>query len=263
MKMKLFHVDSFTNTIFKGNPAAVCFLNKWLDDEIMSSIAVENNLAETAFCMVNEDGYHLRWFTPEYEIDLCGHATLATAHIIFTEIEPDSDRIEFESVSGTLTVTRDVNGKGYVMDFPSRMPVKSDLPDVILKGIGKDPVEVYKSRDYVLVYETEEDVVNINPDRELLNTINIDPGGVIVTAKGDDIDFVSRFFTPQASIFEDPVTGSAHCSLIPFWAERLGKQTMVAKQLSDREGMLYCENADDRVFIKGEAVTFFKGEIYL
>ncbi len=263
MKLKLFHVDSFTDTLFKGNPAAVCFLNEWLDDSVMSSIAIENNLAETAFCVINHNGYHLRWFTPEYEIDLCGHATLATAHIIFTEIEPDISSIVFESASGKLTVTRDTEGKGYIMDFPSRMPLKSELPDIIQKGIGKDPVEVYKSRDYVLVYNTEEDVINITPDRELLNTINIDPGGVIVTAKSESVDFVSRFFTPQASIFEDPVTGSAHCSLVPFWAERLGKQKMVAKQLSDRTGTLYCENSGERVFIKGEAVTFFKGEIYL
>lgn len=257
MQIPIYQVDAFTNRLFGGNPAAVCLLDHWLEDSILQSIAMENNLAETVFIKKVGTGYGIRWFTPEIEMDLCGHATLAAAHILFTEFENSSDEIVFDSNSGTLKVSQ--NEGMYSMDFPARKPLPSTLPEIILQGIGKPPTEVFKSRDHVLVYKTVHEVKSIRPNRAILDQINLDPGGIIVTAKGDTVDFVSRFFTPQASIFEDPVTGSAHCSLIPFWAERLGKNKLTALQISPREGTLFCENKGDRVIISGEAVTFLKG----
>ncbi len=261
MKIPIFQVDAFTSQLFKGNPAAVCMLDEWLSDEQMLNIAKENNLAETAFCKAKGAGYAIKWFTPEIEMDLCGHATLATAHVLFQAYIPAKNEVVFQSNSGPLKVSR--AGAVYRMDFPSRVPHPTPLTGLILEGIGKAPLEVYKARDYVLLYETQAEIEAIMPDQALLNTINLDPGGIIVTAPGNEVDFVSRFFTPQASIFEDPVTGSAHCSLIPFWAKRLKKDKLLAQQLSDRGGTLYCENVGDRVWISGEAVTFLKGTIYL
>lgn len=261
MEIPIFQVDAFTDQLFQGNPAAVCMVDEWLSDEIMLNIAKENNLAETAFCKAVETGYAIKWFTPEIEMDLCGHATLATAHVLFQEYISSKNEVVFQSNSGPLTVSRD--GARYRLDFPSRMPQPADLTGLILEGIGKAPLEVYKARDYVLLYETQADIETIMPDQALLNTINLDPGGIVVTAAGNEVDFVSRFFTPQASIFEDPVTGSAHCSLIPFWAKRLKKDKLIAQQLSARGGTLYCENVGDRVWISGEAVTFLQGKIYL
>ena len=261
MEIPIFQVDAFTDQLFQGNPAAVCIVDEWLSDELMLNIAKENNLAETAFCKQVETGYAIKWFTPEIEMDLCGHATLATAHVLFQNYVRSKNEIVFESNSGPLIVSRD--GARYRLDFPSRVPQPADLTALILEGIGKAPLEVYKARDYVLLYETQAVIEAILPDQALLNTINLDPGGIVVTAPGNEVDFVSRFFTPQASIFEDPVTGSAHCSLIPFWAKRLKKDKLVAQQLSARGGTLYCENVGDRVGISGEAVTFLKGTIYL
>ena len=261
MKIPIYQVDAFSNQLFTGNPAAVCLLNDWLDDETLLNIAKENNLAETAFCIPQNDRYAIRWFTPEIEVDLCGHATLATAHVLFREIGNDQERILFTSMSGELIVTK--KDKLYSMDFPSRMPLGTSLPEVIREGLGKAPKETYKARDYVLVYDSEEEVKNIVPKIEILNTINLDPGGIIVTAKGDEADFVSRFFTPLASLFEDPVTGSAHCSLIPFWAKRLGKEKMLAYQISERKGVLHCEDRGDRVLISGEAITYLRGTIQI
>ena len=222
MKHNLFQIDAFTDTIFGGNPACVVPLDNWLPDEILLKIAKENAVAETAFFVDKGEKIHLRWFTPEIEMDLCGHATLATAHSLATILDYKKDEIIFETLSGDLIVK--VENGYYKMDFPSRMPVPDILPPTISKSLNIQPKEILKSRDYVLVYENETEIRNIKIDRQLFDQINLDPGGVIVTAIGDNCDFVSRFFTPQASILEDPVTGSAHCSLIPFWAKKTQKK---------------------------------------
>jgi PhzF family phenazine biosynthesis protein len=261
MKYNLYQIDAFTDKIFGGNPACVVPLDKWLPEDIMLKIAKENAVAETAFFVYNGDKIHLRWFTPEIEMDLCGHATLATAHCLKTILNYQSDKIIFETMSGDLNVL--VHKDLYKMDFPSRMPTPVDLPKTILTSLNIKPKEVLKARDYVLVYENETQIRNIKIDRQLFDQINLDPGGVIVTSIGDDCDFVSRFFTPQASILEDPVTGSAHCSLIPFWAERLNKKELFALQVSERIGKLYCEDQGNRVIISGKAKTYSIGNFWI
>jgi len=259
MQLQLFQVDAFTDEIFGGNPAAVCPLDHWLPDDVMQKIAMENSVAETSFFIPLNDGFEIRWFTPVIEMDLCGHATLATAHVIARHLNSQLSTLKFHSKSGILTVT--VENELLTMDFPSRRPLPSDLPQIILDAIQEKPVEVLKSRDYVLVFKTEETIRSMKPDQGILNQINLDPGGIIVTAKGDEVDFVSRFFTPQASIFEDPVTGSAHCSLIPYWAQKLEKRSMCALQLSSRVGKLQCKDLGERVLISGKAVTYLEGRI--
>ena len=259
MKLDLFQVDTFTDKVFCGNSAAVCVLDHWLSDDLMQKIAMENALAETAFVVGSGSNFEIRWFTPEIEMDLCGHATLAAAHVLKEHKNLTDKEICFSSNSGDLNV-RFEDGLIH-LDFPSRMPQPAEAPIEILEAICNQPLAVYKSRDYMLVFESEEQVRNLKVNKGLLDRINLDPGGVIVTAKGNDVDFVSRFFTPQASILEDPVTGSAHCSLIPFWSEKLGKDTLVAKQLSDRLGTLYCQNNGERVIISGKAVTYMGGVI--
>jgi PhzF family phenazine biosynthesis protein len=259
MQLPIFQVDAFTNKIFSGNPAAVCPLEHWLPDDIMQQIAAENSVAETAFFISLNDGFKIRWFTPEIEIDLCGHATLAAAHVIAKHLNSPFTSLKFHSKSGILTVK--VENELLTMDFPSRKPEPDDLPQIISDAVQPKPVEVLKSRDYVLVFETEEIIRSMKPDQSILNQINLDPGGIIVTARGNEVDFVSRFFTPQASIFEDPVTGSAHCSLIPYWSERLGKDSLLALQLSPRAGKLLCKDLGKRVLISGEAVTYLEGRI--
>jgi PhzF family phenazine biosynthesis protein len=261
MKLNLYQIDAFTDEIFGGNPACVVPLDYWLDDETLLNITKENAVAETAFFVDKGDKIHLRWFTPEIEMDLCGHATLATAHCLKTILNYKSGTIVFETLSGDLIVI--VEQDLYKMDFPSRMPIASKLPKEIEQSLNIQPKEIYKSRDFVLVYENESQVRNINIDRQFFDQINLDPGGVIVTAVGEHCDFVSRFFTPQASILEDPVTGSAHCSLTPFWAARLGKKELTALQVSDRVGQLYCEDKEDRVIISGKAVTYSIGNFWL
>ena len=264
MNIKFYQIDAFTDRLFGGNPAAVCILDHWLHDEVLLDIAKENNLAETAFFLPLEHGsYHLRWFTPEIEMDLCGHATLATAYVIFEELSHDSDLITFETKSGILTVRKIDNS--YELDFPSRPPVSAKLPQIISDSLNIQPVEVWKARDYLLVYNAEEEIWQIKPNLAIINQINIDPGGIIVTAKSDieGIDFVSRFFTPQASIFEDPVTGSAHCTLVPYWSNRLKKNQFNAKQISERGGILHCVMCKERVRIRGEAVKYIEGTIVL
>lgn len=261
MKLPLYQIDAFTDTIFGGNPACVVPLTSWLPDETLLQIAKENAVAETAFFIDLGTHIHLRWFTPEIEMDLCGHATLATAHCLHTILDFPSNTMLFETHSGQLKVT--VKESLYTLDFPSRMPTASELPNAITKALNIQPKEVYKSRDYVLVYNSEEDIKNIQIDRQHFDQINLDPGGVIVTAKGNHSDFVSRFFTPQASILEDPVTGSAHCSLIPFWSQRLQKKQLTALQLSYRGGTLYCEDNADRVFISGKAKTYSIGSCWI
>ena len=259
MDLPLYQVDAFTNRLFSGNPAAVCLLENWLPSEQMLQIAQENNLAETAFCLVQGDTFSIKWFTPEIEMDLCGHATLATAHVLFQYHYPGREVLSFQSNSGELLVRRQEDW--YQLDFPSRPPQAAELPEVILQGIGVRPKEVLKARDYVLLYDTQQQIESIQPNVALLNTINIDPGGIIVTAPGDEVDFVSRFFTPQASIFEDPVTGSAHCSLIPFWSKRLDKDKMMAHQISNRGGVLKVEDKGERVLISGQAATYLQATI--
>ena len=261
MKLEIFQVDAFTNKVFGGNPAAVCPLEEWLSDDVMQRIAMENAVAETAFFVMKKEGVEIRWFTPEIEMDLCGHATLAAAHVMTKHLGYTGSRIEFDSKSGKLSVRLD---EKYIhLNFPSRKPVIHQAPQAVLDSFHIAPIEVLKSRDYVLVFESEEQIKSLQPDTKFLDQINLDPGGVIVTAKGDNVDFVSRFFTPQASILEDQVTGSAHCSLIPYWAEKLSKYEMTAMQLSSRSGTLFCRNEGDRVQISGEAITYMVGTILL
>lgn len=260
MKLTLYQVDAFTSKLFGGNPAAVVPLDNWIDDGLMQQIAMENNLAETVFFVPTDKGYHIRWFTPELEIDLCGHATLASAFILYNYLVYTEPLLKFQSKSGELLVTR--RGNTLELNFPSRMPeLVTEYPDELLKGLGiPNPVAVYKSRDYVVELETQKDVEQCKPDFTLLNKIDVI--GIIITAPGKDCDFVSRFFAPNCGIPEDPVTGSAHSTLIPFWAEKLGKHKMHAKQLSQRGGELWCELLpDDRVLIGGECVYYMKGEI--
>jgi PhzF family phenazine biosynthesis protein len=260
MKLELYQIDVFTDKTFGGNPACVVPLAEWLPDDLLLKITKENAVSETAFFVYQDDKIHLRWFTPEIEMDLCGHATLATAHCLKSILNYPDDKIIFETLSGDLTVL--VENDLYYLDFPSRMPIASELPEIIKKSLNIQPKEVHKSRDYLLVYDTEKEIESIKVDSQIFDQINLAPGGVIVTSKGDNCDFVSRFFTPQASIMEDPVTGSAHCSLIPFWSFRLGKDKLNATQISDRGGKLLCQNKGDRVIISGKAKTYSIGSLW-
>ncbi|MFC0771969.1 PhzF family phenazine biosynthesis protein [Terrimonas alba] len=260
MKLNYYQVDAFTDAIFGGNPACVVPLDEWLPDELLLKIAKENAVPETAFFIPSGDAFELRWFTPEIEMDLCGHATLATAHVLKQHLSPESDNIIFQSKSGELQVT--IANELYTMDFPSRMPARVALPAIIQASLSIQPTETWLSRDYMLVYESEQAIREIQINRQVLDQVNLDPGGIIITAKGEQCDFVSRFFTPQASIFEDPVTGSSHCSLIPYWSKRLGKTKMIARQLSERGGKLFCEDKGDRVLIAGHARTYSMGTLW-
>jgi PhzF family phenazine biosynthesis protein len=261
MTLDLFQVDAFTGRVFKGNPACVIPLSNWLEDDLLLQIAQENAVAETAFFIDHADFFELRWFTPEIEVDLCGHATLATAHIIKTVLKNQSNTLQFKTQSGLLEVKE--NNGSYQLNFPSRPPQSVHLPENIRAALNIQPVEVLQSRDYVLVYESEEEISSIKIKREPFDQVNLDPGGVIVTAQGREVDFVSRFFTPQASILEDPVTGSAHCSLTPYWAEKLNKKRLTARQISARGGYLECTLQNERVLIHGEAQTYLHGRIEL
>lgn len=260
MNLTIYQVDAFTKEVFKGNPAAVCPLTEWVDESLMQRIALENNLAETVFFVKNGDVYEIRWFTPLAEIDLCGHATLASGHVLFEILKTEDRFIRFHShKSGELTVEK--QGDLLVLDFPSRPVAPADAPDGLAEALGKAPKEVLKSRDYFLVYENEREILEIQPNFSRL--LEIGAHGFIVTAKGESADFVSRFFAPEVGVPEDPVTGSAHCNLIPFWAERLGKTELFARQISKRGGELFCKLAGDRVKIGGNAALFLKGEIYV
>ena len=260
MKIPFYQVDAFASEPFRGNPAAICPLDGWLPDELMQSIALENNLSETAFFVPEGNGYRLRWFTPEIEIDLCGHATLASAFLLMTRLRPELTSVEFESRSGPLRVTRE--GDLYALDFPARPPVRLEPPAEVVKALGTEPAELWKSRDFMAVYESEKHVRALRPDMTKLAAIQ-DAFAMIVTAPGDTADFVSRFFAPGHGVSEDPVTGSAHCTLIPFWAERLGKTSLHALQVSARGGELFCEHRSDRVKIAGRAVLFAEGTLYV
>ena len=255
--MKIYQVDAFTDHVFGGNPAAVCPLNYWISDEKMQQISMENNLSETAFFVQENGHFHIRWFTPEMEIDLCGHATLASAHVIFNHLHYQNKRIEFRYGGGKLFVQK--YGELLSMDFPAVRSTKTEITDQISVALGKVPINVYKARDLMVVFESEKDILDLEPDFVEMAKINC--LGVIATAPGKKVDFVSRFFAPRAGINEDPVTGSAHCMLIPFWAERLTKNKLEALQLSKRVGSLSCEFKGERVEIAGKAVTYLIGEI--
>ena len=256
MKLDLYRIDSFVSTEFKGNPACVIPLNNWLPDNILLEIAKRNAVAETAFFIYHNNKYHLRWFTPEIEMDLCGHATIAAAHCLKFILGFEKEKIVFNTLSGELIVS--FNQGYYSMNLPSRKPVKSKLPEIILKSLNMDPIETYKSRDYLLLYDNENQIRNIKVKKEFLDQINLGCGGVIVTSKGKNCDFVSRYFTPQSSILEDPVTGSSHCTLTPFWSKRLNKKSLSADQLSKRGGSLKCLDKGNRVIVSGQAKTFSK-----
>lgn len=260
MELPLYKIDAFTDRIFAGNPACVVPMQEWLPDDLLLKIAKENAVPETAFFIPQGERFALRWFTPDIEMDLCGHATLATAHVLKTILRYQPERMVFSSNSGLLEVDA-VDGR-YRLNFPSRKPVAAQLPDIIRDSLDRQPIAVLKARDYVLVYESEDDIRDIRINRQVIDQINLDPGGVVITARGRQCDFVSRFFTPQSTLFEDPVTGSAHCSLIPYWAEQLGKKEMKALQLSERGGVLYCADKGDRVWIAGSARTYAAGTLW-
>lgn len=263
MRLPIYQIDAFTDRPFAGNPAAVMPLESWLPDEVMQSIARENNLAETAFLLKEADGWRIRWFTPECEIDLCGHATLASAFVLFTELSPSLERVAFQSRSGRLEVFKD-QGR-LVLDFPSRPPKMGGRIDGLAEALRAEPREYGLSRDMFAVFESEAEIRALKPDMGALGELKT--LGIIVTAKASTpgVDFVSRFFAPsvEVGVPEDPVTGSAHCTLIPFWAERLGKSAMRALQVSRRGGELWCEHKGERVHIAGHAVKVMQGEFWL
>ena len=259
--LQIFQIDAFTSEIFKGNPACVMPLDNWLPDDTLLKIAKENNVSETAYFIKKEDHFYLRWFTPEIEMDLCGHATLATAYCLRNHLNYKKDSVKFDSMSGELVVK--FNADYMQMDFPHRKPLKSDLPQNILDSLSIKPIEILKSRDYVLIYDNEDQIKNIKIDKELFDRKNIDPGGVVITSIGTKSDFVSRYFVPQCSFFEDPVTGSTHCSLVPYWSEKLNKKKLKSIQLSERGGEMICEDVLNRVLINGKAVTYSEGHVHL
>ncbi|OZG75101.1 isomerase [Hahella sp. CCB-MM4] len=267
MQIPVYFVRSFTDSAFGGNPAAVCPLEEWLAEDVMQAIAAENAVAETAFVVNEGHGFRIRWFTPEIEMDLCGHATLAAAHVLSQRSDQPLEYMEFQSASGLLTVSVEEaksgkTGRLYTMDLPARVPEPvGNLPEIIQQAFSVPPIAVLKSRDYILVYPDEDTVSNLQPDEQLLKQINLDPGGVVATAPGDSVDFVSRYFTPGASIFEDPVTGSAHCSLVPYWAARLDKSDLHARQISPRMGELKCVLKGGRVLLSGEVAGYLEGNI--
>ena len=260
LKIPIYQVDAFTSKIFKGNPAAVCPLKEWLPDKIMQHIAMENNLSETAFFIEESDIFHIRWFTPKSEIDLAGHPTLASAHILINEYKKNNKSLIFKTKIGdTLDVS--INKNLYFMNFPSRPPkIVEDTRD-IYEALGKKPVELLAHRDLIAVFDNQNEIFSINPDLEKLK--KLDYPSVVITSLGDDSDFVSRNFAPKLGIPEDPVTGSSHCELIPYWSKKLDKKDMIALQISERGGKIHCTDKNDRVIIGGEAVTFSRGEIDL
>jgi len=262
MPLPVFRVDAFTAKHFAGNPAAVCPLATWLDDGVLQAVAAENNLSETAFFVPSGDGYELRWFTPRCEVKLCGHATLASAFVVLQILETEGDSVRFQTRSGgALTVCRD--GELLAMDFPLLAPrACPDPPAILIEGLGKAPASVVQIEDnYFAVYAREEDVRGIRPNFRVLEKLH--PAGIAVTAPGEDTDFVSRYFAPSYGVPEDPVTGSTHCSLAPYWSERLGKVSLHARQISERGGELWCEVRGERVILKGNAVLTLRGELLI
>lgn len=260
MEIELFQLDAFTDHLFGGNPAAVCVLASWLPDDILQKIARENNLSETAFIAPRDGNYHIRWFTPECEIDLCGHATLAAAYVVFNYLEPLRQVVIFNSLSGDLTIN--VADNDYLkMDFPTLEFKEADQNPLLERALGVKPLEVYQSKDCLVVVRSEKEVKEIKPLFAELD--KLDFRGIIVTAKGEHVDFVSRFFAPRCGVNEDPVTGSAHCILAPYWSEKLGKTHLHAKQLSERQGEIFCEVVGTRVLLTGKVVPYLQGKITL
>lgn len=259
MSIPYFQIDAFTGSLFSGNPAGVCLLADWLPDAVLQSIAAENNLAETAFVVQRDSCFDLRWFTPTLEVDLCGHATLAPAHVIFRHLGYRDPVVRFQTRSGVLTVTR--NDDLLTLDLPARPAVVCAAPADLLEGLACAPTSTAKARDYLAVFDTEQAIRELRPDMAALTRLEC--LGIIVTAPGEDCDFVSRFFAPGAGVPEDPVTGSAHCTLIPYWAERLGRSRFRALQVSQRGGELFCEHRGERVGIAGRAVTYSSGFLYV
>jgi predicted PhzF superfamily epimerase YddE/YHI9 len=259
MNIPYFQIDAFTNTLFSGNPAGVCLLADWPPDAVLQSIAAENNLSETAFVIQRDSFFDLRWFTPAVEVDLCGHATLAAAHVIFRHLGRRGGEVRFQTRSGPLSVSRD--DELLIMDFPARPAAACDVPRLLCEGLGRVPTFTAKSRDYLAVFDTEQTVRGLRPDMAAL--MQLDGLGVIATAPGENCDFVSRFFAPRAGVPEDPVTGSAHCTLVPYWAQRLGRPKLHAFQVSPRGGELFCEHSGERVAIAGRAVTYSSGFLHV
>ncbi len=259
MKLSIYQVDAFTEKVFKGNPAAIVPLQHWLEDEQMQLIAMENNLSETAFFVKTDEGYHIRWFTPGFEIDLCGHATLASAYVIKNFLEPHLQEISFTTEKAGILKASAKDG-WYTLDFPSRMPEDCAVPENLLKSAGvSTAVEILRSRDYFIVLPDEDAVMNAEPDFELMK--KIETVGVIITARGRSVDVVSRCFYPSAGIPEDPVTGSAHCNIVPYWSAKLGKEKLLCRQLSARGGELLCQLEGDRVLMNGKCALYLQGEI--
>ncbi len=262
LHIPIFQVDAFTDRLFSGNPAAVCQLEDWLSDEMMQQIAAENNLSETAFFVKRADGnFDLRWFTPTIEVDLCGHATLATAHVLFEHLEYTDAEITFNTRSGALQVKKDADW--YVMNFPAdKLELVSTPPPELVSGIKADIQKVLRGKeDYLVILASEKEIQELNPDFRALQKLG--GRGILVTAPGDDADFVSRCFFPCAGVDEDPVTGSAHTSLTPYWSEVLNKKSLLAKQISKRGGLIKCRDLNDRIELKGQAVSVLKGRFHL
>ena len=260
MRIPLYQIDAFTDAVFGGNPAAVCVLDEWLAEETMQAIAAENNLSETAFLVADGDGYGIRWFTPTVEIDLAGHPTLAAGSLVLTRLHPDRDGVTFTSPLGdALTVVRE--GDRFAMDFPARPPEIRPGLDGIGPALGAVPNEILASRDGFAVYSDAAQVRALTPDMAAVAALDF--LGIIATAPGDDCDFVSRFFGPGAGVPEDPVTGSAHCTLIPYWSRRLGKADLFGRQISARGGEIWCGDRGDRVIIAGHTAFYLEGTILL
>ena len=260
MRIPSYHIDAFAGAIFSGNPAMVCPLDRWLDDETLQLIARENNLPVTAFFVEKDDHYELRWYTPTVELNLCGHGTVAAAAVVFESMDPSKESAAFKTKGGTFNVVKD--GPHISMDFPVHEAVSCAMkPEDLVRALGREPKEILKSKNYLAVYEGEADIRAITPDMELLK--EVDCLGAIVTAKGEDADFVSRYFAPKLGISEDAATGSTHCTLAPYWSKRLGKRKLHAIQLSQRRGELWCESLDDRVRISGKAVRYAEGFLYV
>ena len=260
MTIPYYEVLAFTDRLFAGNPAGVCILDEWLPAHLLQRIAAENNLAETAFFIDRGSFFDIRWMTPTVEMDLCGHATLASAHVLFRHLGRSGESVTFQSHSGgELRVDR--SGDRLVLDFPSRPGEACEVPPRLAEGLRAQPHEVFKGRDYLAVFEREADVAALAPVFEIV--AELETNGVVVTAPGDECDFVSRYFAPRVGIPEDPVTGSVHCALIPYWAKRLGKRELRARQLSQRGGELFCEDRGERVGIGGNAVTYVAGTLHV